>query len=80
MVKWDIKDGFWRMDCSDGKQWKFAYVLPQPTGEPIVLVIPLLLQIGGWVEPFFALQQKLVVPWLHNIAKHMRACCPITNS
>jgi hypothetical protein len=20
MVKWDIKDGFWRMDCTEGEQ------------------------------------------------------------
>jgi hypothetical protein len=49
MAKWDVKDGFWRMDCREGKEWNFAYVLPQPTGKPTVLVIPLSLQMG-WVE------------------------------
>jgi len=49
MAKWDIKDGFWRMDCREGKEWNFAYVLPQPEGEPIRLVIPTSLQMG-WVE------------------------------
>ena len=29
MAKWDIKDGFWRMDCRVGEEWNFAYVLPQ---------------------------------------------------
>jgi hypothetical protein len=24
MAKWDIKDGFWRMDCRDGEEWNFA--------------------------------------------------------
>ena len=24
MAKWDIKDGFWRMDCADGEEWNFA--------------------------------------------------------
>jgi hypothetical protein len=54
MAKWDVKDGFWCMDCREGEQWNFAYVLPQPTGEPIFLVIPSSLQMG-WVEspPFF---------------------------
>jgi hypothetical protein len=28
MAKWDIKDGFWRMDCEEGEEWNFAYVLP----------------------------------------------------
>lgn len=28
MAKWDIKDGFWRLDCEDGEEWNFAYVLP----------------------------------------------------
>ena len=54
MAKWDIKDGFWRMDCEEGEEWNFAYVLPQPEGEPIKLVIPTSLQMG-WVEspPYF---------------------------
>ena len=28
MTKWDIKDGFWRMDCKKGEEYNFAYVLP----------------------------------------------------
>ncbi len=54
MAKWDIKDGFWRMDCEEGEEWNFAYVLPQPEGEPIKLVIPTSLQMG-WVKspPYF---------------------------
>ncbi len=39
MAKWDIKDGFWWMDYAEGEEWNFAYVLPQPKGEPIKLVI-----------------------------------------
>jgi hypothetical protein len=46
MAKWDIKDGFWRMDCREGKEWNFAYVLPQPEGQPIRLMIPTSLQMG----------------------------------
>ncbi len=54
MAKWDIKDGFWRMDCRDGEEWNFAYVLPQPEGSPTMLVVPTSLQMG-WVEspPYF---------------------------
>jgi len=54
MAKWDIKDGFWRMDCRAGEEWNFAYVLPQPLGEPVRLMVPTSLQMG-WVEspPYF---------------------------
>ena len=42
------------MDCEEGEEWNFAYILPQPEGELIKLVIPTLLQTG-WVEspPYF---------------------------
>ena len=49
MAKWDIKDGFWRMGGEKGQEYNFAYVLPQPPGHPIILVIPTSLQMG-WVE------------------------------
>jgi hypothetical protein len=54
MAKFDIKDGFWRLDCKEGEEWNFVYVLPQPEGEPIRLVVPTSLQMG-WVEspPYF---------------------------
>jgi hypothetical protein len=32
MAKWDIKDGFWRLDMEDGTEWNFVYVLPQHPG------------------------------------------------
>ena len=54
MAKWDIKDGFWRLDNGEGAEYNFAYVLPQPPGSPTLLVVPTSLQMG-WVEspPFF---------------------------
>jgi hypothetical protein len=54
MAKWDIKDGFWRMDCAEGEEWNFAYVLPQAEGKPTKLVVLTSLQMG-WVEspPYF---------------------------
>lgn len=47
MAKWDVTDGFWRLDCEDGEEWNFAYVLPSSiaTGNPL-LVIPTSLQMG----------------------------------
>jgi hypothetical protein len=54
MAKWDIKDGFWRMDCAEGEEWNVAYVLPQEEGAPVTIVVPTSLQMG-WVEspPYF---------------------------
>ncbi len=54
MAKWDVKDGFWRMDCAEGKEWNFAYNLLQEEGKPTMLVVPTSLQMG-WVEspPYF---------------------------
>eukprot|EP00956_Cyclotella_meneghiniana_P024898 scaffold50779_cov23-Cyclotella_meneghiniana.AAC.1 len=54
MAKFDIKDGFWRLNAKQGYEWNFAYVLPQREGEPTKLVVPLSLQMG-WVEspPYF---------------------------
>jgi hypothetical protein len=54
MAKWDIKDGFWCMDCANGEEWNFAFDLPQEEGKPVRLVVPTSLQMG-WVEspPYF---------------------------
>ena len=52
--KWDIKDGFWRIDCKEGDEWNFLYVLPQNPGMSITLVVSTLFQMG-WTElpPYF---------------------------
>ena len=54
MAKWDIKDGFWRLDCEAGEEWNFSYVLPQHNGKSTTLVVPSSLQMG-WIEspPYF---------------------------
>ena len=59
MAKWDIKDGFCRLDCKEGGEWNFAYVLPQPEGEPVKFVIPASLQMG-WIEspPYFCVASE----------------------
>ena len=49
MAKFDIKDEFWRLDFQEGREWNFAYVLPQLSGSPIKLMVPTSLQMG-WVE------------------------------
>jgi hypothetical protein len=49
MAKFDIKDGFWRLNCKEGEEWNFAYVLPQEEGAPVKLAVPSSLQMG-WVE------------------------------
>jgi hypothetical protein len=54
LAKWDIQDGFWRLNCQQGEEWNFSYVLPRAAGKPTRLVVPTSLQMG-WVEspPFF---------------------------
>ena len=49
-AKWDIKDGFWRLDCREGEEWNFCYVVPQKRGMPIKMMVPTLLYMG-WIEP-----------------------------
>ena len=49
MAKWNVKDGFLLLDCKEGEDYNFAYVLPQEEGLPIKLVIPVPLQMG-WIE------------------------------
>jgi hypothetical protein len=48
MAKWDIKDGFWRLDCEDREEWNFAYVLPEHQDPSTKLVVPRSLQMG-WI-------------------------------
>ncbi len=54
MEKWDIKDGFWQMDCNAEEEYNFAYILLQDNGKPVKLIVPTSLQMG-WVEspPYF---------------------------
>jgi hypothetical protein len=54
--KLDISDGFWRLTVRLADSYNFAYVLPQPAGEPIRIVVPAALQMG-WVEspPLFCM-------------------------
>lgn len=47
--KLDISDGFWRLIVRPEDSFNFAYVLPQPPGQPIRIVIPSAVQMG-WVE------------------------------
>jgi hypothetical protein len=46
MAKWDIKNGFWCLDCVEGEEYNFAYVLPQLEGDPIRIVILTSLKMG----------------------------------
>ncbi len=54
MAKWDIQDGFWRLNCRKGEEWNFFYVWPQAPDKLTCLIIPSLLQMG-WVKsaPYF---------------------------
>ncbi len=49
MAKQDTEDGFWHLDCEEGKQLNFAYVLTATNGPSTKLLIPNSLQMG-WIE------------------------------
>lgn len=36
MAKWDMKDGFWWLDCEEGQEWNFCYILlPDMPAPPV---------------------------------------------
>ena len=41
MAKGGIKDGFWRLDYKEGEESILCYVLPQPSGKPTQIVVPI---------------------------------------
>ncbi len=44
--KLDISDGFWGLIVRKSDSFNFAYVLPQPEGNPIRIVVPSAVQMG----------------------------------
>jgi hypothetical protein len=40
---------FWHLDCKEGSEWNFAYILSKHSGLSTKLVLPKSLQIG-WIE------------------------------
>jgi hypothetical protein len=53
-AKIDLSDGFWRMIVEENQKWNFCYVMPDPPGSRIRIVVPSALQMG-WAEspPYF---------------------------
>jgi hypothetical protein len=68
--KLDISNGFWRLIVRLADSFNFAYVLPQPDGEPIRIVVPSAVQMG-WVEspPLFC----LVTESARDLTQHLVA-------
>ena len=58
MAKWDIKDGFWRLDAKKGAEYNFSYVMPQPLGSPHCWWYPLCSKWGGSNHPHFSVQRQ----------------------
>jgi hypothetical protein len=52
--KIDLSDGFWQMIVEETSKWNFCYIMPNPDGCPIRIVVPSALQMG-WAEspPYF---------------------------
>ena len=49
LSKIDLLDGFWRMLVDSKEVWNFCYVMPDPPGHPVRIVVPSALQMG-WTE------------------------------
>jgi hypothetical protein len=49
LSKVDLLDGFWRIVVQEDARWNFCYVMPDPPGAPICIVVPSALQMG-WME------------------------------
>jgi len=53
-IKFDIKDGFWRMIVPDKDEFNFCYVLPRHNDtDPIQIVVPSSLQMGWKYSPAY---------------------------
>jgi hypothetical protein len=47
--KTHLSDGFWQMIVAEDSKWNFCYVMPDPVGSPIRIVVPSALQMG-WTK------------------------------
>jgi hypothetical protein len=53
LSKIDLSDGFWRMIVEQDEVWNFCYVMPDPPGAPIRIVVPSALQMGWAQSPAY---------------------------
>jgi hypothetical protein len=49
LSKVDLSDGFWRLIVEPEQKWNFCYVMPDPPGARVRIVVPSALQMG-WAE------------------------------
>jgi hypothetical protein len=49
LSKVDLSDGFWRLLVEPAQKWNFCYVMPDPPGSRVRIVVPSALQMG-WAE------------------------------
>jgi hypothetical protein len=49
LSKVDLSDGFWRLLVEPAQKWNFCYVMPDPPGARVRIVVPSALQMG-WAE------------------------------
>jgi hypothetical protein len=49
LSKVDLSDGFWRLLVEPSQKWNFCYVMPDPPGARVRIVVPSALQMG-WAE------------------------------
>jgi hypothetical protein len=68
LAKVDLSDGFWRIIVDPKQRWNFCYIMPDPKGAPIRVVVPSALQMGWQESPgYFCTATETgrdIVEWL----------------
>jgi len=81
MAKWDIKDGFWRLDAEDGAEWNFHMCCPNTPASPATSWYPPHFRWDGSNHLHFSVQhQKRQGTLRKTIVKQKLELYPLTNS
>jgi hypothetical protein len=81
MAKYDIKDGFWRLDCAEGEEWNLPTCCHNMQESPLGSSYqPHSRWDGSNPQLIFAQRQKLEEMWHNSMWKHQLECCHSINS
>jgi hypothetical protein len=69
--KVDLSDGFWCMIVEPSQWWNFGYVMPDPPGAPIQIIVLSALEMGWAKSPaYFCTATKTghdIIQWLVDV-------------
>jgi hypothetical protein len=77
LSKNDLSDRFWRIIVEQTSRWNFCYLMPDPPGSQIRIVIPSALQMG-WMEssPYFCTVTETEREFIQWLADQKIDCPP----